>query len=59
MNMSYCRFVNTYNDLRDCYNHLDAEQGDGDYDLSEEEAKYRAKLIKLCHDIARQWDEDQ
>lgn len=45
-NMSYCRFHNTLEDLRDCYDHLE------DDDLSEAEAKEREKLIRLCRQIA-------
>ena len=37
--MSYCRFENTYNDLRDCYNNID------NTDLSKTEAAARIKLI--------------
>ncbi len=44
-NMSYCRFENTYQDLSDCYEHMD------DTDLSEREAKYRHKLLKLVLNI--------
>lgn len=40
--MSYCRFENTLSDLQDCYNNIQDE------DLSEEESKARAELIKLC-----------
>lgn len=43
--MSYCRFENTFNDIADCYDHLDDEE------LSESEEIYREKLIKLCEDI--------
>jgi hypothetical protein len=46
-NMSYCRFQNTLNDLRDCYDNL------FDDDLSEEEERARKRLIKLCQDIVR------
>lgn len=44
-NMSYCRFINTLHDLNDCYENMDEE-------LSEEEAKARKRLIRLCRDIA-------
>jgi hypothetical protein len=45
-NMSYCRFQNTLNDLRDCfYNMYDEE-------VSPEEAKARFHLIGLCFAIA-------
>jgi len=46
-NMSYCRFENTYNDLRDCYDALD----DGIDDLSGTERDCALKLIELCNDI--------
>jgi len=45
-NMGYCRFENTLEDLRDCYEHID------DDNLSNEEWKARAKLIELCRMIA-------
>lgn len=45
-NMSYCRFENTYADLLDCDEHI------WDDDLSEEEEKYRDRLVKLCKRIA-------
>ena len=45
-NMSYCRFRNTLNDLRECYEHIANE------DLSDEESEARKKLIELCKDIA-------
>lgn len=50
-NMSYCRFRNTLEDLRDCYNHID------EGDLSEEEQRARDRLIKLCAKIATYGDE--
>jgi hypothetical protein len=45
-NMGYVRFQNTYQDLRDCRDHLDDE------DLSEEEKHARQSLINLCEVIA-------
>ena len=51
--MSYCRFENTLQDLHDCHDNMD------DDDLSETEAKYRLRLIRLCTDIADEFgDED-
>ena len=44
-NMSYCRFENTYKDLRDCEEHFD--EG-----LSACESEYRKKLLKLCKEIS-------
>lgn len=50
-NMSYCRFENTYHDLKDCYDNMD------DSDLSEIETKYRARLVELCATIAEEYDD--
>jgi hypothetical protein len=47
--MSYCRFRNTLDDLRDCYDHLN------DKGLSEEEATARKSLAELCRDVALAW----
>ena len=52
-NMSYCRFQNTYYDLRDCYENMDDE-------LSEDETKYRKRLLELCKRIVDNYgDEDE
>lgn len=51
-NMSYCRFENTYNDLKDCYQNIDDE-------LSESEENYRKKLIKLCKEIAEYCEDEE
>ena len=40
--MSYCRFQNTLNDLRDCYDNMDSDN------LSKEEFEARKQLIDLC-----------
>ena len=50
-NMSYCRFQNTLGDLRDCLVALE----DND-DLSEEEARARKVLVKVCTEIVEQAD---
>ena len=49
-NMPYCRFTNTLEDLRDCYEHMDDE------DLSEEEKQSREELLRLCHEMAAGYD---
>ena len=49
MNMSYCRFYNTFHDLFDCSNAL----YNGDIE-SEEEKRYAKKLIELCKEIVEQ-----
>jgi hypothetical protein len=47
MNMSYCRFYNTLQDLKDCYyNIADVEN------MSFEEKRARKQLIEICMDIA-------
>ena len=51
-NMSYCRFTNTLQDLHDCYENMDDDK------LSEEEAKSRKKLIKLCRDLAADFEHE-
>lgn len=46
-NMSYCRFQNTLDDLRDCH--------DAMYDISDlsnEEREAFEKMVKLCVEIA-------
>ena len=48
-NMSYCRFRNTYGDLRDCREALDNETIDS---LSDDEREAALGLIELCAGIA-------
>ena len=50
-NMSYCRFQNTLGDLRDCYEAME------DMDLSEDEEKAKARIIKLCQKIVADYGE--
>ena len=44
MNMSYCRFENTYNDLVDCFNNI--------FDEAENmrDEKYRKQMIEFLKD---------
>jgi hypothetical protein len=44
-NMSYCRYSNTLEDLKDCYRNLLSNE------ISEDESKSRKELIELCKDI--------
>lgn len=44
-NMGYCRFRNTLEDLRDCYDHMDDEN------LSVEEKRARVRIIGLAKNI--------
>lgn len=43
-NMSYCRFENTFHDLKDCYDNWN----DAD---SESELRFQEKLLKLANKI--------
>jgi hypothetical protein len=52
-NMSYCRFQNTLQDLRDCYEAIH----DADY-LSEDEKKARLRLIEICKRIADECEDE-
>lgn len=59
MNMSYCRFENTYDDLRDCLEALENSSVKRlEEDASQYEKPYIRKLIELCEEIAefREWD---
>jgi hypothetical protein len=55
-NMSYCRFENTYRDLRDCFR--DMSETDF-YELSETEQEYRNKIVVMCKEIAEQFEEEE
>ena len=46
-NMSYVRFENTVRDLADCVEHLDDQ-------LSESEARARARLLQLCVQVVQE-----
>jgi hypothetical protein len=54
-NMSHCRFENTFNDLKDCYEALANKPFN---ELSERELKYATKLITLCKDINADFGEE-
>ena len=45
-NMSYCRFENTLEDLRDCFANLD-----DDLSKKKDEARARIALVKVCQRI--------
>lgn len=56
-NMSYCRFQNTVNDLKDCADHI-TEDFENDEPLSREEFEARQTLVELCREIAGKFDYD-
>ena len=51
VNMSYCRFENTYNALKECINHIK----DG-VETSQNEIHYAEKLYKACEDFLYEAD---
>lgn len=53
-NMSYCRFRNTLQDLLDCQ----AVMFEDSDDLSPEEERARLQLIKLCHELAQDTEDE-
>ena len=58
MNMSYCRFGNTYKDLLDCQNALeDFVQNDENCISSDSERRYAKQLIALAKEIADNYEE--
>ena len=58
-NMRYCRFENTYQDLKECYEALQNEGVKGiEEDASQYEKPYIKKLIELCKDIAEEFEDE-
>ena len=54
-NMSYCRFENTLSDLEECYYALETE---GWESLSASEMQHAHDLIKLCRNIADDFEHE-
>ena len=52
-NMSYCRFENTLEDLRDCRDNLDDNLSN-----TKREARARIELVKVCQQIVDHADLD-
>ena len=55
-NMSYCRFENTLNALRDCHQAM-KDQADTGEELSKTELEARDQLLNLCTEIAGEADQ--
>lgn len=51
-NMSYCRFRDTLNDLRDCEEHIPSSLSD------REEHEARRRLVEICRNIVEAADND-
>lgn len=59
INMSYCRFENTLQALRECSDALADFDGPDPFDmLSDKEKKAAKKLLKLCGDLAADYGDD-
>ena len=60
VNMSYCRFENTYLDLQECAEALDASDGVEGVEKSanEYEKRYVRKLVELCQQIAEDFGDN-
>jgi len=52
MNMSYCCFENTYRALKECFDVMDDDLS------SKEEQQYRMKLLKLCANLAYDYEDE-
>lgn len=54
-NMSYCRFRNTLSHLQECQEA--ASMLEAPEDLPEEERKAAARLIKMCTELAQDFED--
>lgn len=52
MNMSYCRFHNTFIDLQDCVEALESFD-----DISQDEMRYAGQMYELCQRYMRAFEE--
>lgn len=55
-NMSYCRFQNTLEDLRDCVYEMDEAYNLQDMDLSTEEAHAAKRLYQFAKQYVEQFE---
>ena len=53
MNMSYCRFENTVNDMLDCVNNMDISESASTY-----EKRARKQFVEICAQVAEQYREE-
>lgn len=56
MNMSYCRFQNTSNDLRDCVNAMQEAYDLPELDLSKDELQSMNWMRSLCEQFIEEHD---
>ena len=55
-NMSYCRFQNTFQDLRDCVQEMDDAYNIKDMELSEDEARAMKQMYSWCERFIENFD---
>ena len=53
MNMSYCRFENTVNDMMDCINNMDISESASEY-----EKRARKRFVELCAQVVEDHGEE-
>ena len=53
MNMSYCRFENTVNDMIDCINNMEIST-----DASEYEKRARKRFVELCAQVVEEYGDE-
>ena len=56
MNMSYCMFQNTSNDLNDCVGELQYADDLNHLDLSKEENQAMRRMYVLCHEYIDEYN---
>lgn len=54
----HCRFEGTYNELLECYDHLQEEQLSIDFKIEGREEEYKNKLLRLCKKIVDNYGEE-
>lgn len=53
MNMSYCRFENTVNDMIDCINNMEIDEYASTY-----EKRARKEFVELCVQVAKEYGDE-
>ena len=53
MNMSYCRFENTVNDMIDCISNMELDEY-----ASEHEKRARKRFVELCAQVAKDYSDE-
>ena len=56
MNMSYCRFENTSNDLSDCINAMEDAETLAEMDLSKYESQAMKRMAEMAQEFLAHYD---